>query len=101
MSRDRFVLAEADLLPLSLGAAVLGTGGGGNPHVGMLRARELFRKGARVEVLPLEAIDDDEHIGSVGGIGAPVVASKRSNRARSACAPYARSKRRRRSRFPR
>jgi uncharacterized protein len=73
MSRDRYVLAEADLLPLSLGAAVLGTGGGGNPHVGMLRARELFRKGARVEVLPLEAIADDDRIGSVGGIGAPVV----------------------------
>ena len=73
MSRDRFVLAEEDLLPLSLGAAVLGTGGGGNPHVGMLRARELFRKGARVEVLPLEAIGDDDNIGSVGGIGAPVV----------------------------
>ena len=73
MSRDRFILAEEDLLPLSLGAAVLGTGGGGNPHVGMLRARELFRKGARVEVLPLEAIGDDDNIGSVGGIGAPVV----------------------------
>lgn len=73
MSGDRYVLAEADLLPLSLGAAVLGTGGGGNPHVGMLRARELFRKGARVEVLPLEAIGDDDAIGSVGGIGAPVV----------------------------
>ena len=68
-----FVLAEEDLLPLSLGAAVLGTGGGGNPYVGMLRARELFRKGARVEVLPLEAIGDDDYIGSVGGIGAPVV----------------------------
>ena len=73
MSRDRYVLAEDDLLPLSLGAAVLGTGGGGNPHIGMLRARELFRKGARIEVLPLEAIDDDDHIGSVGGIGAPIV----------------------------
>ncbi len=39
----------------------------------MLRARELMRKGARVDVLPLEAIGDDDYIGSVGGIGAPVV----------------------------
>ena len=40
---DGFVLQEADLLPLSIGAALLGTGGGGNPYVGMLRARELIR----------------------------------------------------------
>ena len=73
MSARGFVLKESDLLPLSLGAALLGTGGGGNPYVGMLRARELLRKGASVEVLPLEAIGDDDWIGSVGGIGAPVV----------------------------
>src|SRR5271169_5265744 len=73
MSPRGYVLEEADLLPLSLGAALLGTGGGGNPYVGMLRARELLRKGASVEILPLEAIGDDDWIGSVGGIGAPVV----------------------------
>ncbi len=73
MSPRGYVLEEADLLPLSLGAALLGTGGGGNPYIGMLRARELLRKGATVEILPLEAIRDDDVIGSVGGIGAPVV----------------------------
>jgi DUF917 family protein len=73
MSPRGYVLEEADLLPLSLGAALLGTGGGGNPYVGMLRARELLRKGAIVEILPLEAVHDDDVIGSVGGIGAPVV----------------------------
>jgi DUF917 family protein len=73
MSARGFILKERDLLPLSLGAALLGTGGGGNPYVGMLRARELLRKGASVEILPLEAIGDDDWIGSVGGIGAPVV----------------------------
>ena len=73
MSPRGYILKESDLLPLSLGAALLGTGGGGNPRVGMLRARELLRKGASVEVLPLGAIGDDDWIGSVGGIGAPVV----------------------------
>ena len=66
-------LVEADLLPLSIGAALLGTGGGGNPSVGMLRSRELLRKGATVRVLPLDALPDDALIGEVGGIGAPVV----------------------------
>ena len=73
MPQESYILAESDLLPLSLGAAVLGTGGGGNPYIGMLRARELLRKGARVEVLPLEALKDDDVVGSVGGIGAPIV----------------------------
>ena len=46
MSRDAFRPTESDLLPLSLGAALLGTGGGGNPYIGMLRLRELLRRGA-------------------------------------------------------
>ena len=73
MRRDAFPIVEKDLLPLSLGAALLGTGGGGNPYIGMLRLRELLRKGATVEVIPLAALSDDEYVGSVGGIGAPVV----------------------------
>jgi uncharacterized protein len=68
-----YLLKEADLLPLSIGAALLGTGGGGNPYVGMLRTRELMRKGASVRVVPLDALPDDAWIGEVGGIGAPVV----------------------------
>lgn len=71
--RDGFLLREEDLLPLSLGAAVLGTGGGGNPYIGMLRARELMRKGATVRVLPLDALPDDALVSEVGGVGAPLV----------------------------
>jgi hypothetical protein len=73
MSDKGYLLKESDLLPLSIGAALLGTGGGGNPYVGMLRARELIRKGAEVRVLPLDALPDDAWVGEVGGIGAPVV----------------------------
>ena len=73
MRSDGYLIGEADLLPLSLGAALLGTGGGGNPYIGMLRARELVRKGAEIRVIPLEALKDDEWVSEVGGIGAPVV----------------------------
>jgi len=68
-----YLLKESDLLPLSIGAALLGTGGGGNPYVGMLRTRELMRKGANVRIVPLDALPDEAWIGEVGGIGAPVV----------------------------
>ncbi len=71
--KNGYILAEEDLLPLSIGAAVLGTGGGGNPYIGMLRARELVRKGAQIRVLPLDALPDDALVSEVGGIGAPVV----------------------------
>lgn len=77
MSPKGYLLRESDLLPLSLGAGLLGTGGGGNPYIGMLRARELLRKGASVEVLPLDALPDDAYVGSVGGIGAPVVGAEK------------------------
>ena len=70
---EGYLLQEADLLPLSIGAALLGTGGGGNPYVGMLRTRELMRAGASVRVVPLDVLPDDAWIGEVGGIGAPVV----------------------------
>jgi DUF917 family protein len=73
MSAKGYVLKEADLLPLSIGAALLGTGGGGNPYIGMLRTRELIRQGATCRVLPLDALPDDAWVGEVGGIGAPVV----------------------------
>lgn len=74
MSDDgSYPLTEGDLLPLSIGAALLGTGGGGNPYVGMLRSRELLRGGASVRILPLDALPDDALVAQVGGIGAPVV----------------------------
>ena len=45
MSPRGFILKESDLLPLSLGAALLGTGGGGNPYVGMLQSPRTAAQG--------------------------------------------------------
>jgi len=64
---------EADLLPISLGAGILGTGGGGNPYLGYLRVREELRAGAIVEVIDPEEIKDDDRLVVVGGMGSPVV----------------------------
>ena len=73
MSAKGYVITERDLTALAIGAALLGTGGGGNPYVGMLRTRELMRRGANVRILELDALPDDNQVGEVGGIGAPVV----------------------------
>ncbi len=66
-------LDEADIDALAIGASILGTGGGGNPYIGSLRAKQLLRSGGIIEVVPLEALAPDAVVVSVGGIGAPVV----------------------------
>ncbi len=71
--RRTWKLNEADLEALAIGAAILGTGGGGNPYLGKLRARALLRQGYEIRVLPFDALEDEDVIVSVGGIGAPVV----------------------------
>jgi DUF917 family protein len=58
---------------LALGAAILGTGGGGNPYIGRLRATQLLKAGFRIRVLPFDQLEDADLVVAVGGIGAPVV----------------------------
>ncbi len=74
---ESYRLGFDDLEALTIGAALLGTGGGGNPYIGFLRAREVFRQGATVPVIPLEVLTQDDWVGEVGGIGAPVVSAEK------------------------
>lgn len=73
-------VSVGDLEELGLGAAVLGTGGGGSPYIGKLRLRNLLERGAIVEVVPLDQVQDDWQVVSVGGIGAPVVGIEKIER---------------------
>lgn len=66
-------VVEADLIPISIGAGVLGTGGGGNPYLGYLRVREALRAGGTVRVIEPEEIKDEDLLVVVGGMGSPVV----------------------------
>ena len=66
-------VTDADLDAIEIGAAILGTGGGGNPYIGKLRCREELKKGRRIPVIPLAELADDALVVSLGGIGAPVV----------------------------
>ena len=66
-------LEEGDLAPIATGAAILGTGGGGNPYLGLLRARRLAHAGGRFRVLDPDELPDDALVCTAGGMGAPVV----------------------------
>jgi DUF917 family protein len=66
-------LTREDIEAIAIGAAILGTGGGGNPTLGKLRCFEELKKGRRIQLVGLDEVDDDAQIVSIGGIGAPVV----------------------------
>ena len=68
-----WLLTEEHLESISIGAGILGTGGGGNPYIGRLRARELIRKHGPVTILNVAELPADSQIICVGGIGAPTV----------------------------
>ena len=64
---------EDELESIAIGAGILGTGGGGNPYIGQLRARQAIRKWGPVDVLAPEELTEDARVVCVGGIGAPTV----------------------------
>lgn len=74
---EMWVLTEDDILALEIGSGIMGTGGGGNPYIGKLRALRTIREGYELKILPIEAVRDDDKIVSLGGIGAPLVSFER------------------------
>ena len=66
-------ISEDDLESIAIGAGILGTGGGGNPYIGMLRAKQMIRENGPVKVLSPDELDENDSIVCVGGIGAPTV----------------------------
>jgi len=58
---------------LALGSVFLATGGGGDPHVPKLIAREALKKYGPVTVIQPEDLADDAFVGTIGSVGAPTV----------------------------
>lgn len=62
-----------DIEDVALGAAVLGTGGGGDPHIGKLVARQAIERYGPVELVSPAELDDDAFVVPVAQMGAPTV----------------------------
>lgn len=63
-----------DLDDIAIGAAVLGTGGGGDPYRGMWMARVMMEEqGEPVQLLHPDELNDEDVVIIVGGMGAPTV----------------------------
>jgi len=58
---------------MAVGAAVLGTGGGGDPYVGKLMARSAMTGRPPVKLVSFDELDDDDLIVPTAMMGAPTV----------------------------
>jgi DUF917 family protein len=68
------------ITPLAIGAGILGTGGGGDPHPNSLELRALLETYSSVPVVGLDELPDDAVVISVGGFGAPTVSFEKVGR---------------------
>lgn len=66
-----------DIESLAVGAWVLGTGGGGSPYLPLLNMRALYSDGRRVQLIDATDLDDDDLVGTVASMGAPLVGQER------------------------
>ena len=71
----------ADMLEsLAIGAGILGTGGGGNPYLGMLEALQQIKAGRSIRVVSIDELPDDAFATTVGGMGSPTISIERIGR---------------------
>ncbi|GAA5085759.1 hypothetical protein HNP84_010202 [Thermocatellispora tengchongensis] len=66
-------IEERDLDDVAVGAAILGTGGGGDPHIGRLLAHAAVRAHGPVRMVGLDTLPDDAVTAMVAMMGAPTV----------------------------
>lgn len=67
------LIDERALEDIAAGAVILGSGGGGDPYVGMLMARQAIREHGPVELVTLDELDADDLVPACAMMGAPTV----------------------------
>ena len=68
-----WTITAAEIADLARGAALLGTGGGGNPYIGALLATTALREHGDVTVLTLDEVPSEALVLTVAMMGAPTV----------------------------
>ena len=67
------LIGPQEIEDIALGAAVLGTGGGGDPYIGKLMAVQSIRECGPVQMVSAHEIDDDAQVAMAAMMGAPTV----------------------------
>ena len=73
VNEGAFLLQYQPIVDLARGAAVLGTGGGGDPYVGRLLAEQALRAHGPVELVSPADLPPDACVVPVAMMGAPTV----------------------------
>ena len=66
-------LGEQEVEDIAMGAAVMASGGGGNPYVGILIAKQCVAENGPIPLLTLDELPDDARVAVSMGLGAPTV----------------------------
>jgi DUF917 family protein len=67
------LIGQQEIEDIALGAAVLGTGGGGDPYIGKLMAVRSIRDCGPARMVSADEIDDDSQVAMAAMMGAPTV----------------------------
>jgi DUF917 family protein len=67
------LVGEESLDDLAIGAAILGTGGGGNPYIGTLLAKQAVREHGPVQLVGIDEVPDHAVVVPSAMMGAPTV----------------------------
>jgi DUF917 family protein len=73
-------LTYEDIERIAIGAGILGTGGGGNPYRGKIRAQLNLEQGYRLTVVGLDELPDEALVVPLGGMGAPTIGMEKIGR---------------------
>ncbi len=73
-------LTRDDVERIAIGAGILGTGGGGNPRQGRIRAETKLEEGYELTIVGLDELPDDALIVPLGGMGAPTIGLEKLGR---------------------
>ncbi len=67
------LLKEEDLDYIAIGASILGSGGGGDPYIGKLMAKQAIKRHGPVKLISAEELNDDDLVIPSAMMGAPAV----------------------------
>lgn len=70
-------ITSEQLPDIARGAAVLGSGGGGDPYVGLLYAKQSMRRTGPVDLVSPDDIPDDAKVFCLGSMGAPMIRTEK------------------------
>ena len=84
----RRMVGAAEIENLAIGAAVLGTGGGGDPYIGKLMTIDAINKFGEIEVITPDEVPDDELVFVSQMMGAPTIMVEKICNGQEAVAAY-------------